>query len=291
MAPYKSGFVNHILPQSYVDGPGNRAVLFLQGCNFHCKYCHNPFTINQCTNCGECVGFCLSGALSVTDGQVVWVKEKCTGCDACIKSCQYFSSPKVTKMTAAEVWQIIQKNTTFISGISVSGGEPALQIPFLADFFNLVKEESNLTTLIETNGFAGPNAYLPLLPVLDLAMVDLKSADPQAHRELTAQPLVSVLDSIKFLFQEGKLHAVQQVIVPGITDSEASMIQTASMLREISADIRLKLLKIPAAWDSGRSAILGFTPRRTHGIPGQPGQISWDCRCDPLAIILEKNLG
>lgn len=243
MATHKSGFVNHILPQSFVDGPGNRAVLFLQGCNFHCKYCHNPFTINPCTNCGECVVFCPSGALSLTGGQVVWVKEKCTGCDACIKSCQHFSSPKVTEMTAVAVWQIIQKNVSFISGISASGGEPALQISFLVDLFNLVKEESNLTTLIETNGFAGPNAYLPLLPVLDLAMVDLKSADPKAHRELTAQPLESVLDSIKFLFQEGKLHAVQQVIVPGITDSEASMIQTARMLLEISADIRLKLLK------------------------------------------------
>jgi len=257
MAAYKSGFVNHFLPQSFVDGPGNRAVLFLQGCNFHCKYCHNPFTINLCTNCGVCVDFCPSEALSVSDGRVVWLEEKCTGCDACIKSCQYFSSPKVTRMSAAEVWQVIQKNSTFISGISISGGEPALQIPFLVELFKLVKNESKLTTLIETNGFAGPDAYVPLLPDLDLAMVDLKSAGPRAHRELTTQPLESVLDSIKFLFQKGKLYAVQQVIVPGFTDSEESMIQTAGMVAKISADIRLKLLKFRPHGTTGEAQTWG----------------------------------
>ncbi|HPW42155.1 MAG TPA: 4Fe-4S cluster-binding domain-containing protein, partial [Bacillota bacterium] len=44
--------VNKILPFSSVDGPGNRTVIFFQGCNFNCLYCHNPETINRCTGCG-----------------------------------------------------------------------------------------------------------------------------------------------------------------------------------------------------------------------------------------------
>jgi len=34
-----------IITFSSVDGPGNRFVIFLQGCNFDCISCHNPHTI------------------------------------------------------------------------------------------------------------------------------------------------------------------------------------------------------------------------------------------------------
>lgn len=39
------GYVRNIITHSAVDGPGNRLVIFLQGCNFNCRYCHNPETI------------------------------------------------------------------------------------------------------------------------------------------------------------------------------------------------------------------------------------------------------
>ena len=55
--------VNRILPFSSVDGPGNRTVVFLQGCGFDCKYCHNPETRNLCISCGDCVGKCPAHAI------------------------------------------------------------------------------------------------------------------------------------------------------------------------------------------------------------------------------------
>ena len=42
--------INKIIDSSVVDGPGNRTAIFFQGCNFNCKYCHNPETINHCSN-------------------------------------------------------------------------------------------------------------------------------------------------------------------------------------------------------------------------------------------------
>ena len=64
--------VNKIIHSSVVDGPGNRAAVFLQKCNFKCSYCHNPETIGQCVQCGACVEKCPAKALSLKDGKIVW---------------------------------------------------------------------------------------------------------------------------------------------------------------------------------------------------------------------------
>jgi len=236
------GKVNHILSQSFVDGPGNRAVIFLQGCNFQCLYCHNPFTINLCTSCGICVPTCPSGALTIQDGQVFWNEDICTGGDACIQACPTFSSPKVRLYTPEELWKSLLPYTAFISGISVSGGEPALQADFLAQFFQIVKTGSRLTTLIETNGYAGPETYAALLPYLDIALVDLKIIDAEKHARLTGHELSPVLETIRFLRTRDKLGGVNEVIVPGFHTDE-DVIGAARFLAGLDPTIPFKLLR------------------------------------------------
>lgn len=240
---HRRGWVNKILSHSFVDGPGNRAVIFLQGCNLNCLYCHNPYTINLCDHCGLCVETCPHGALSWKNGLVQWNSELCKECDTCIQTCQSNSSPRTISMTPGEVWETIKPVSRFISGVSVSGGEPVLQADFISEFFGIVKNSSSLTTLIETNGYAGPQAYLPLLEHLDLAIVDLKAIDPQRYVDLTGGELASTLETIRFLHEKKKLYAVQQVVVPGFTDTETSAAETARFLLDLDPDIRLKFLR------------------------------------------------
>lgn len=246
------GLVNHVLPQSFVDGPGNRVVVFLQGCNFHCLYCHNPFTINACNSCGICVPLCPSGALTIQKGFVRWDETSCTGCDTCIKTCPRFSSPKVKQVTSDALWQEIQPMTRFVSGISVSGGEPSLQMDFLVDFFSVVKSNSSMTTLIETNGFVGPEAYTPLLPVLDVALVDLKIMDPEKHTQLTGYKVSPILETIHYLFVEGKLQGINQVVVPGF-HTEKDIVEAAHFLVELDPAIPFNLLRFRPHGTSGNA--------------------------------------
>ena len=236
------GLINHILPQSFVDGPGNRAVVFLQGCNFHCLYCHNPFTINRCNSCGVCLAACPSGALGYQDDLVIWNEQVCTGCDTCIRTCPSFSSPKSKQYTADELWKILLPDISFVSGLSVSGGEPSLQMEFLIDFFRIVKSSSDLTTLMETNGFAGPGAYSAILPFLDLALVDLKIMDNEKHQRLTGQEIGVVLDTIRYLQEHGKLHGVNEVIIPGY-HTEEDVSRAAAFIVDLDPTILFNLLR------------------------------------------------
>ena len=59
------GYVNRVIDHSLVDGPGNRTAIFFQGCQFNCRYCHNPETLHRCVGCGQCRVVCPTGAISI----------------------------------------------------------------------------------------------------------------------------------------------------------------------------------------------------------------------------------
>lgn len=123
----------------------------------------------------------------------------------------------------------------------MSGGEPSTQMGFLVEFFRIVKSTSNLTTLIETNGYCGPEAYNMLLPLLDMALVDLKIMDANKHKGLTGQELSFVLGTIRYLHANGKLKGVNEVIVPGFHTDE-DIARAAGFLAELDPAIPLRLL-------------------------------------------------
>ncbi|MGS0726274.1 4Fe-4S dicluster domain-containing protein, partial [Shewanella sp. 0m-11] len=100
--------VNQIIPFSCVDGPGSRLVIFLQGCNFSCKNCHNPYTIDMCDSCGDCVATCPADALALTTtvqgkSKIVWDSDKCTQCDICLTTCPKQSSPKTRQFSVEQM--------------------------------------------------------------------------------------------------------------------------------------------------------------------------------------------
>ena len=133
--------VNKIIPFSSVDGPGNRTAVFLQGCNINCRYCHNPETRGMCTNCGECVAKCPTGALSIENKKVKYDSSKCVSCDTCIHVCRHDSSPRTKVMDAYEVYDMIKKQIPFIRGTlyKLIAKNPQMQAGRLipADFFNI----------------------------------------------------------------------------------------------------------------------------------------------------------
>jgi len=229
--------VNKIIPFSSVDGPGNRTSIFLQGCNFDCKYCHNPETRNIC------VKQCPAKALSLIDGKVSYDISKCCNCDTCIKLCPNGSSPKIREMTSKEVFHEIKKQIPFIRGITVSGGECTRYPQFLEELFRLCQEKK-LGTLIDSNGSLDFQEYKSLLNVTDGVMLDVKAYDLKDHIKVTSVSNENVIKVAKYLASIGKLYEVRTVVVPELFCVEQTVEQTARLLAPFLGlkDIRYKLI-------------------------------------------------
>ena len=236
--------VNKIIPSSVVDGPGNRTAIFFQSCNFNCRYCHNPETIHMCQNCGACVATCPVQALSIVDGKVVWDKKKCCGCDTCIKTCTHNASPKVTEMSAEEIWEEIKDNLFFIRGITVSGGECTLQAEVVKELFTIAKS-NGLSTLIDSNGSYDFKNHPELLAVTDGVMLDIKADNEERHRWLTGTSISPVLENLEYLAGVDKLEEIRTVCIPQQLNSEATIQVAAEILKPylLKKDIRYKLIK------------------------------------------------
>ena len=217
----RTATVSRWLPFSCVEGPGNRLVLFLQGCNFRCPGCHNPHTIGLCDHCGDCVPGCPSGALTLIDGRVRWQASLCTHCDRCLDACPRSASPKTHQMSVAEVLVLLRRYGPLLTGITVSGGEATTQLPFVTDLFTAIKAAPDLThlsCLLDSNGSLGEAGWQRLLPVLDGAMIDLKGWRDSVHHALTGQGRERVLASLQLLARVGKLAELRLLHVPGRTD-------------------------------------------------------------------------
>ena len=236
--------VNKIIPSSVVDGPGNRTAVFFQSCNFNCRYCHNPETINMCVHCGACVETCPVGALSIVEGKVIWDDKKCCGCDTCIKTCPNNASPKIKYMSGEEIWEKIEGNMPFIRGITVSGGECTLQADVVRDLFAIARKHG-LTTLLDSNGSYDFRNHPELMEVSDGVMLDVKADCEERHQWLTGHSIDIVLENLEYLASVDKLEEVRTVCIPDSLANEKTIEVVGDILKPYleKKDIRYKLIK------------------------------------------------
>lgn len=241
----RTGLVARTLHSSVVDGPGHRFVVFLQGCNFDCFNCHNPQTIEVCNDCGACLEVCAPGSLSLVDGIVRFDPDTCTACDRCLSACPIDSSPMVLERSVDSVLDELRPLAPFLSGITVTGGEPTLQVTFLERLFHAVKADdglTHLTTFVDSNGSLDLVSWSRLARVMDGAMIDLKAVSPDVHRRITGVDNSAVLASIRLLYELGRLHEVRLLVIEGLTDTDVELTRYARFLTEIDPAVRLRLM-------------------------------------------------
>lgn len=155
----------------------------------------------------------------------------------CPMRCQYCHNPdtwepgKGTFTTAEEILSQLEKNRPFYrrGGLTVTGGEPLLQIDFVTELFTMAKERG-IHTCLDTSGITyqpDNSGYLArldaLLAVTDLVMLDIKHIRPAAHKELTGHSNERILAFASYLDEKQIPVWIRHVVVPGITDQREDL--------------------------------------------------------------------
>ena len=152
----------------------------------------------------------------------------------CPMRCAYCHNPDTWAMNGgrmvevSEIMEAYERNRSFYKegGLTVTGGEPLLQVDFLIELFTEAKKR-DIHTCIDTSGivFKPNNTALiekldVLMKVTDLVMLDIKHIDPEKHKELTSQPNEGILAFARYLNEKNVDMWIRHVIVPGITDDD-----------------------------------------------------------------------
>lgn len=162
----------------------------------------------------------------------------------CPMRCQFCHNPDTWNMKSGEKTdsdELVKKAIRYRNywkkdgGVTVSGGEPLMQIDFLIELFKQFKTEGVHTT-IDTSGavFTREEPFFSkfeeLMRYTDMLLVDIKHIDNEKHIELTGRPNENILDMLRYLSDIKKPVWIRHVLVPQRSDYDEYLIKTREFI-------------------------------------------------------------
>ncbi|MGM0653025.1 MAG: glycyl-radical enzyme activating protein [Bacillota bacterium] len=244
----KKGLIFNIQRFSLHDGPGIRTTIFFKGCPLSCSWCQNPEGLSshkelfqysaKCIGCNSCLENCPAGAISFNGQEPFIDRGICSLCMICADNCPTGALEVVGKeMTINEISGEILKDTVIFEesggGITLSGGEPLLQLEFAAELLKTMKAH-DINTAVETSGYISKKALKHVMPWTDLFLYDLKLVEPELCENYTGGSSKLVIDNLKFLSNNGNQVIVRMPLIPGVNDHYNHLQLIADTLKENS---------------------------------------------------------
>ena len=174
----------------------------------------------------------------------------------CPLRCQYCHNPDTwgaggTEYSVDEVIERALKYRNYFGdqgGVTVTGGEPLVQIDFVTELFTELKKRG-VHTCVDTSGItfnsasaASVEKHEKLLSVADLFLLDIKHIDDDACQKLTGLSNKNTLAFARFLSDHGKKTWIRQVLVPDLTDNEESLARTRAFIDTLQTVERIEVL-------------------------------------------------
>ena len=226
-----------IVRMSTEDGPGIRTTVFFKGCTLNCSWCHNPESISikpqvcwvgsRCIGCKTCLEVCKENALTLTEAGMQIDRNRCTACGDCATEC-----PGTAMELMGKIWQLddlvdeVNKDRAYFEtsggGITISGGEPAMQAGFTGAFLKSLREKG-MHTALDTCGQCSRDALDQTLAYAAMVLFDMKLTDPKAHKKFTGHDNKRILDNLLYVADYIRSHVypnelwIRTPMIPGAT--------------------------------------------------------------------------
>lgn len=215
------GSIFDIKEMSVHDGPGIRTTVFFKGCTLRCRWCHNPEGLRfepqlmyrdaRCQNCGNCLRPCAH--------------PDCRPFGRCLHICpENCLSIVGRQVSATELARELRKSAAVLGncfgGFTFSGGEPLAQKDFLLELMEALQEYH---LCIETSGYTDSETFRQVLKRLSFVIMDIKLADPVAHKTYTDVSNDKILENMRILQDSGKSYMIRTPLIPGITDTQKNL--------------------------------------------------------------------
>ena len=175
----------------------------------------------------------------------------------CLLRCQYCHNPDTwdrnegNLVTVTSLMEDIKKYLPYMKhsngGVTVSGGEPLLQMEFLCELFKECKKLGIHTTIDSSGGCYSENPDFQkklrqLLKVTDLFLLDIKHVDEIKHKVLTGVGTKHIKNFARLLSEAGMPVWIRHVLVPGYTDSEDDLKRLGKFLQTLSNIEKIEVL-------------------------------------------------
>ncbi len=224
-----NGLIFDIKEFSIRDGEGVRTTVFFKGCPLRCAWCHNPEGLSptpelwadaaRCRNCGLC--------------RIPCEHTDCKPFGRCLHVCPQDLVRRVGKTyTVPELAARLRRQKPMFDamggGVTLSGGEPLLQVDFCAELLKELGGDIHIT--VETSGYASERDFERIIHLCNFVIMDIKLMNDEAHRHYTGVSNAQILSNAKLLMRSGVPHLFRTPLIPSITDTEENLRAIAEFL-------------------------------------------------------------
>lgn len=261
------------------NGPGIRTLIQFKGCPLRCIWCSTPESQAgrpeiavypaRCIHCNRCLEVCPHNAIKLSAMALSIDRNACDACGKCTPVCNTGALQVIGKMmTVAEIVKEAKKDEIAFKhshgGVTLSGGEPLLEIDFTMALLRALAE-NQIDAGVDTCGYVSSGDVEMTLPYVSFFLWDIKVMDEDRHKEFTGVSNRLILDNLKMVSKRKVPVYIRIPVIPGCNDDKENIGVTCEFAQSLASLVEIDLLPLHHLGEARYASLDRFYP--IQGIP------------------------